>query len=261
MIQRTFTSNGGEVVLGLHQAELYYEVIGKKGAPCIVLLPGGLATVSDFNTFTPYLSLHYQLIGIDFRGQGRSSLGTIDRLTYPLLMDDVERILVKLGIEHAGFIGFSDGGTVGYHLGNSQKIKMDWLISIGGTWCYQDTQGTDHLTPAQCQALFPAFYNLYQDVNPDQNFMLVAQLVVAMWRDGSNENLPLDLAKQLKCPVLIVCGEKDTALLPESALKLAQQITNSSLFIVPFIGHDAFNVPNNLFVEGMLHFLTRVRST
>ncbi|KZE73357.1 alpha/beta hydrolase [Myroides marinus] len=258
MSYKNFTHTTGELLIVSHQAEIYYEIIGKKGAPYIVMLHGGFGSVNDFEGFTSILCENYQLVGIDFRGQGRSSLGNVTQLNYPMYMRDVENVLVKLGIDHAGFIGFSDGATTGYHLANSKVVKMDWLISIGGTWCYNDTLNTDNLTPIQCQSLYPELYRMYMRVNPNKDFDTIAGLLVSMWRDGSIENLPLDMVDKIDCPVFVVCGENDPAFLPESALILSRRIQDSNLFIVPFIGHDAFNAPKNLFLQGILSFLERV---
>lgn len=258
IVRNTFTHKDGEFLPIQNGGEIYYEIIGKAGAPYIIMLHGGFGSAADFNSFTSLLCNDYQLVGIDFRGQGRSSLGNVNRLTYPLYGEDVESVLSKLGIDHAGIIGFSDGATTGYHLAKSKNFKMDWLISIGGTWCYEDTLNTDNLTPTQCKDLYPELYEMYNSINPDEDFDTIARLLVSMWRDSSAENLPPDMIDRIMCPVFVVCGESDTALLPQSALRLSQRIQNSNLFIVPFVGHDAFNAPNYLFEQGLRSFLEKV---
>ena len=57
------------------------------------------------------LSNDFQVIAFDIRGHGRSSCSK-QPLTYPLIAEDIERLLDHLNIPKAFICGYSTGGTI-----------------------------------------------------------------------------------------------------------------------------------------------------
>ena len=89
-----FNHNSG-AYLELDEAKIYYEVTGKEDSPTLLLLHGGFGNLEDFNTILSDLNKEFRVIGVDSRGQGKSTLGSKE-LTYAQLQKDAEQILEHL---------------------------------------------------------------------------------------------------------------------------------------------------------------------
>src|SRR5690348_12682836 len=87
--------------LSVEGADIYYEQTGNKNGKAFILLHGGFGNITDFNTILPTIDPSLRVIGIDSRGQGKSTLGNVE-LSYKRLQHDVEAILEYLGIGEAG---------------------------------------------------------------------------------------------------------------------------------------------------------------
>ncbi len=138
---------------------MYWEECGSPaGVPVLFLHggPGGGASPRARQFFDPW---HYRIVIFDQRGAGRSTpLGETRRNTTPLLIDDIERLREKLGIDRWLVFGGSWGSTLalaygiahpdrclgfvlrGIFLGLADEI--DWFIS-----------GVRHVFPEALRAL------------------------------------------------------------------------------------------------------------
>lgn len=92
---------------------MYWEQSGNpRGVPVVFLHggPGAGATPSHRRFFDPY---HYRIVVFDQRGAGRSTPhGETAANTTPILVDDIERLRVHLGIERWHVFGGSWGSTL-----------------------------------------------------------------------------------------------------------------------------------------------------
>ena len=92
----TFDHHSG-IHLDIDGARIYHEVTGNKNSPALLVLHGGFGNIEDFNPILPELDKEFRIVGIDSRGQGKSTLGP-SGLTYERIQQDVERILEHLHI-------------------------------------------------------------------------------------------------------------------------------------------------------------------
>ena len=102
---RNFDHNSGEY-LDIDGARIYYEVAGNGNSPALLVLHGGFGNIEDLNTVLSNIDKEFKVIGIDSRGQGKSTLGS-KALTYEQIQKDVERVLKHLNIDTVSIIGFS----------------------------------------------------------------------------------------------------------------------------------------------------------
>ncbi len=123
--------------ISIDEAKIYFETIGDKKNPILLMLHGGFGTIEELNSIVSYLANEFYIIGIDSRGHGKSTLGN-KKLTYQQIQFDVESVLKALSIDTVNIIGFSDGGVVGYRIALSYSIKVDKLITMGASWKEQD---------------------------------------------------------------------------------------------------------------------------
>ena len=115
----------------INGVRIYYERYGR-GAP-ILLLHGGSSHIAGQGPLIALLKPHYEVIAVDTRGHGRSTLG--DRpMTYPLLADDMARLLEQLGVGPVTIVGHSDGGIIGYILAVKHPAKVRALVANGANF-------------------------------------------------------------------------------------------------------------------------------
>lgn len=119
-------------VVKVGNANIEYFSRGKGEA--IVLLPGGTQTVGYLDTLADALAKSgYRVIGINFRGSGRST-GSADGVTLQTLADDVAGVLDNLKIAPAHIAGNDFGNRVARMLAAShpQSVRSVILLAAGG---------------------------------------------------------------------------------------------------------------------------------
>lgn len=109
-------------------ARIHYEVRGQ-GAP-VVLLHGGLGNGNHWAFQVPALARAHQIIVIDSRGHGRSTLGS-HGLHYAEMATDVIAVLDALKVERASVVGWSDGAIIGIELAVHHGARIDRVFAFG----------------------------------------------------------------------------------------------------------------------------------
>jgi pimeloyl-ACP methyl ester carboxylesterase len=236
--------------LEIEGAKIYYEQIENKGKPVLLFLHGGFGDIESFNTIIPLFCDDFHIIGIDSRGQGKSTLGA-DKLTYERLQLDVERVLNHLQINHLHIIGFSDGGIVGYRLARAGNISIDKLVTIGATWSLDDIKLAKELfseiTAAACKEIFAKTFVKYEKNNPAPDFDKLATLLLEMWVDETASGYPYEGMETVTVPTLIVRGNEDAIFTLDSGVALSKKIKNALFFNIPFAPHNVFSAQPEIF--------------
>nr|WP_263327466.1 alpha/beta hydrolase [Neobacillus sp. Marseille-Q6967] len=96
-------------MLEVDGVRLYYTVKGE-GIPIIFIHPP-LLTSENFSYQLEGLAQTFKIITFDIRGHGRSQYSN-KPLTYPLIVEDMKRILDHLEIDKAYICGYSTGGSI-----------------------------------------------------------------------------------------------------------------------------------------------------
>jgi pimeloyl-ACP methyl ester carboxylesterase len=86
--------------------DLYHRRLGA-GRP-VVILHGLLGSSDNWGTVGRDLSSSYDVLLVDQRDHGRSP--HTDRITYPLMADDVHALITRLGLKDLVMVGHSMGG-------------------------------------------------------------------------------------------------------------------------------------------------------
>ncbi len=119
--------------LTLDGAQLYCETFGPADAPVLLMLHGGLGSLTELNPIAARLAGRLRLVGVDLRGHGRSALGN-PPLTYARHEADVRAVLDALGVARCAVFGFSDGGIVAYRLAAAAPERITRLATLGAQW-------------------------------------------------------------------------------------------------------------------------------
>ena len=244
--------------LTIDDAEIYYEITGNEDKPVLLLLHGGFGTMEEFNAILPYLDREYKIIGIDSRGQGKSTLGS-SQLTYRQIQNDVERVLEHLNIQTLSIIGFSDGGIVAYRLASQSSLNINKLVTIGADWNNRNLEFVKdiflEITAESWRKKFPETYEAYQRLNPEPDFKRLTQSIVHMWLDNGESGYPNGSVKDISCPLLIVRGDDDHLVSARSLTELSELVEHSTLLNIPFAGHVVFNDQPEIFMMSLNKFL------
>lgn len=256
-----FTHCSGQY-LQIGDARLYFEVVGDPAGKPLVLLHGGLGTLTDFNAILDKLPKQFHFIGIDFRGHGKSTLGSAP-LTYRQYQEDVERILDHLGVRSCALLGFSDGGIVAYRIAAKTPAKIEALVTIGAEWKLEADgpvfEMLDGLTADMWIEMFPDSVEYYKAVNPAPDFDALVKAVAALWTDQTTTGYPDAEIVGITAPSLIVRGDGDHLFSLNEAVELCERIEGASFFNVPFAGHEVHKDAPELFLAVVNSFLLQPR--
>lgn len=248
--------------LRVGDASLYFEVAGNPAGKPLVLLHGGLGSMADFQPILDRLPAEFRLIGIDFRGHGKSTLGSAP-LTYQQYQADVVCVLDHLGVQSCSLLGFSDGGIVAYRLAAQMPARVAALATVGAQWrlevgspVFEMLSG---LTAEMWAEMFPESVDYYRSVNPAPDFDTLVQAVVGLWTDLGDTGYPNDSVAGITAPMLIVRGDNDPLLSLREAVELQEKVATAHFANVPFAGHEVHKDAPALYAAMLNDFLQHPR--
>ena len=198
---------------------MYYEIYGD-GKP-LIFLHGNGGSIRSAGAKIEYFKKYFKVIAIDSRAHGKSIDTATKQLTYVQMANDIAVLLDSLHIDSAFVQGQSDGGIVGLLLAINYPGKVAKLATYGA-----------NIFPGK-KAVVDEIDDLVMDTlkttaNP-RTKMLYSLLA---YQPNITEN---DLQK-IKCPVLIMSGDRDVIRL-EHSIKIFNNIPNANLFVMPGATH------------------------
>ena len=236
-------------------ASIWYASYGS-GSP-VILLHGGLGNSGNWGYQIPALMENgYCPIVIDSRGHGRSTRNE-QPYSYELMASDVLKVMDKLKIENAAFIGWSDGACIALILGDKHPERVAGVFYFA---CNMDPRGAKEFvfTPVIGRCLNRHKKDYAQlSTTPDQ-FDKFSEAVGQMQSTQPNYSAE-DLGK-IDVPVTIVHSEHDEFIKREHAEYLAQSIQNAEFIFLPDVSHFAPLQRPAHFNEVMLGFLGKIGS-
>jgi pimeloyl-ACP methyl ester carboxylesterase len=118
---------------------MFYREAGDPAAPTLVLLGGFPASSHQFRNLIPALADRFHVLAPDYPGFGNTDMP--DPASFPYTFDRlsevVEKLLVKIGVTHAGFFMQDYGGPVGFRILGRRPEWMEWLI-LQNTNAYEE---------------------------------------------------------------------------------------------------------------------------
>lgn len=219
-----------------NDAKIYYEVYGK-GEP-IVLLHGGLfGSTIEMAGFIDILQEKYQVIAISTRGHGKSEIGIVP-LTLDQRANDVMAVINVVTKDSVMVIGFSDGAYTAYKLGSRYPDKIKKIVSIGAGELYPGLREFN-FTFQQAFGMDTVYWKQQLKLMPEPN------RIEEVFKQVSNCYNKLTVGKDLlgiiKCPVLVMAGDRDQGNSVEHVVSAARLIPNSQISIIPNGTHPVFN--------------------
>lgn len=105
---------------------LHYKEIGE-GKP-LVILHGLFGTSDNWQTHAKKLGEYYRVILVDQRNHGHSPWS--EDFTYEHLAEDLERLIVHLGIDQFTLIGHSMGGKTAMYYSQKYPTRLEKMVIV-----------------------------------------------------------------------------------------------------------------------------------
>ena len=105
---------------------LHYKEIGE-GKP-LVILHGLFGTSDNWQTHAKKLGEYYRVILVDQRNHGHSPWS--EDFTYEHLADDLERLILHLGIDQFTLIGHSMGGKTAMYYSQKYPTRLEKMVIV-----------------------------------------------------------------------------------------------------------------------------------
>jgi pimeloyl-ACP methyl ester carboxylesterase len=214
--------------------KMYYAIFNKEGEEPVILLHGGLVSSDEWGFEVPLLLKTHEVIVVDSRGHGRSSMSD-QPLGYDLMAADVFQLMNYLKIKKASIIGWSDGGIIGliFAIKNPERVSKLFTFGTNFNRSGYKTAPVDSILAARFMARAEGNYRKLSPT-PD-NFAGLRKALGKMYSTEPNLN-PTDI-KAIKAPTVIACGQYDQFIKLEHFQELASLIPNAKLLVLPNVSH------------------------
>jgi pimeloyl-ACP methyl ester carboxylesterase len=146
-----------------------------------------------------------------------------------MMADDFSTLLDSMHIKKTYVIGWSDGGINALLIAMRHPDKVIKLASTGANLWPDST------------ALIPSLWKeMQKNYNTSKNKSRTTEKEKNDWKifllDWFQPNIPLTALKAIKCPSLIICGDRD--LIPvEHTVLIYKNIPDAYLWVLPNSGH------------------------
>jgi len=226
--------------------KMYCEVYGE-GKP-LLMIHGNGGSMAAFSKNVPYFSKRYKVILVDSRAHGKST-DPSDSLSFEQMADDFSALLDNMHIDKSYVIGWSDGGINALLLAMRHPGKVIKLASTGANLWPDST------------ALIPSLWkDMVKEYNTKKNQVRTTAKEKNDWKifmlDYDQPNIPLSALKAIKCPSLIICGDRDLIPVEHTAL-IYENIPKAWLWVVPNSGHPTLIEHTDDFNNKVNEFFTQ----
>jgi pimeloyl-ACP methyl ester carboxylesterase len=238
---------------------LNVEQHGPESGPVVVLLHHGLGSVRAWKGQVPVLTdAGYRVILYDRWGYGGSDdRPGLDLPTFATDVEDLYEILEQLGINRAALVGHSDGGTTALYFAVQHPSRVGCIATVAAHIYVEPMMEPGILAIKQSFITDERFRKGMKYTHGEKY-----EAVFNNWFDGWHrmESLTWDMRpvlRQIRCPVLVVQGEKDEYATPQHAKDIADGIGEADLWLVPGAGHMLPQENTGIFNPRLMRFLEK----
>jgi pimeloyl-ACP methyl ester carboxylesterase len=263
--------------------DVHYKIYGE-GEPVFILLHGFGASLFSWREVTGPLAQFGTVIAYD-----RPAFGLTERPMEwegesPYSQDSQVKLVIglmdALGIEKATLVGNSAGGTISmltalkYPERVTRLILVDPAVYAGGgapAWVRPllGTPQFDHLGPlfarqlqAQGTEFLKTAWHDPSKITPEifegyQEPLQVENWDKALWEltVSSSESRLVERLPEFNLPILVITGDDDRIVPTEQSLRLAEEIPNAELAVIPQCGHVPHEECPAVFMQAVTEFL------
>lgn len=254
--------------------KIYYELYGK--GETVVFLNGILANTLNWMYQVPFFSKRFQVLLLDFRGQGKSEKPT---MKYPMEThaDDLKALMDHLNMKKVHLVGISYGGEVALIFAIKYPERLRSLVvacAVSHISPVVKAMAERWLIAARLRSGKYLFETVYPDVFSDEFIEKKWEFIssTAPFYDTSVDiDAFIELLKgfmqlkvtpklsKIKTPTLIIAAEKDKLKPLKYSQIIHENITGSEFVIIKKSGHtviwekpEEFNTIVSEFIKNLL---------
>ena len=218
-------------------ARLYYEVYGK-GKPIVLLHGGVYGYIDEFASFIDKLSPDYQVICIATRGHGKSELGKIS-CSYQQRAEDAYKVIKHITNDSVMVLGFSDGAYSAFKLAAIHPELVRKLITIGGgDYPKEGRTQKFNYNPEELLKNYPDLFKGRVALMPEPDRW--HESLTNANRMYNEDFVSTETFSKIKCPVLVMGGDRDEYTQVEAMVKCARTLKDAGRSIIPGCSHVVF---------------------
>lgn len=216
-------------------AKIYYEVYGN-GQPILIMHGGLFGSTVEMADFIDKLKDNYQVIAISLRGHGKSELGS-EPVSLEQRANDAMTVVNAVTKDSIIVLGFSDGGFSAYKLAVMYPERVKKMIVIGAG---ELSPGLVEFkfTGKQAMTFDKVFFEQQLTLMPEPNRL--EDLFAGVNACYSKLTIGKELLGSIKCPVLVMAGDKDNGNPVERVVSAARFIPKHQISIIPNTTHECF---------------------
>ncbi len=232
--------------------KIYYELLGK--GEIVVFLNGILANTQSWMNQAPFFSKKFQVLLLDFRGQGNSEKPAT-KYTMETHADDIKAVMDQLGIAKVHMVGISFGAEVAMVFATKYPEMLKSLViacavshidpivkALAGRW----------LIAARLRSGRYLFEAVYPDVFSDEfiekkwdficstaplyDTSVDIDAFIELLKGFMQLNVTLELSK-IKTPTLVIAAENDKIKPLKYSKIIHEKIAKSEFVMIKDSGH------------------------
>jgi 3-oxoadipate enol-lactonase len=253
--------------------ETYYELHGKDGAPWLVFSHSLACNVRMWDGQVEAFKDRFRILLYDTRGHGQSAAPK-GPYTLEQLADDLAALLKALQVRKPHYVGLSMGGMIGQTAALRYPDLFATLTLADTTSRYPveaQPLWEGRIRTAEAQGLQPLvqptlerwFTEGFRKRAPDVVAGIgkaIAATPVAGYVGCSHAIPKINLTARLneiRCPVLVLCGDKDPGTPPDMSREIHAAAPGSKLVMIPDAAHLANVEQPEHFNRALEDFLTK----
>lgn len=280
-----YSGPAGAFVAGPAGQRIHYRDQGKRGDRAIILIHGANASLHTWEPLVKRLGETYRVVTLDLPGHGLT--GAIPDTDYSAqgMMDAVDVVAAKLGLDHFILGGNSMGGWVAWRYALAQPARVDALLLIDaagmplrpgekrpesnvgfrvleypfGRWLA--TRVTPRMLVEQSLRGSVEKQEIVDDAMIDRYWELLRfpgnRAATVLRARMDREPAVAARVGEIKAPTLILFGDKDRLINPSAAKTFNERIAGSEVVILPGIGHLPMEEAPDATANAIADFLTR----
>lgn len=202
----------------------------------------------------------YRYIIPDLRGHGLSK-NPSDVFRHRDSALDMFGLMDALGIDHFKAIGTSSGGMTLFHMATMDTTRIESMILLGATTHFP-TECRNIGTNATYETIGDGWRQAlrYHQPGGEEQEREVLRLFREINSTYEDMNFTSPYLTTIKCPTLIIHGDKDPFFPIDIPMNAYESIPNSYLWIIPNGGHLPFvhnkegSIWSNIFIRVMTDF-------
>jgi 3-oxoadipate enol-lactonase len=233
--------------------ETYYEIHGKEGAPWLAFSHSLACNVRMWDGQIAALKDRFRILAYDTRGHGQSA-APAGAYTLEALADDLRALLSHLDVQRLHFVGLSMGGMIGQTFGLKYPGLFSSLTLADTTSRYPaeaapqwqqrirtaESEGMQPLVQPTLERWFTESFRKNHAGEVRKIATVIESTPVAGYAGCCHAIPKINVTarlQEIKCPVLVLCGDKDPGTPPAMAREIHENAPGSKLVMIPDAAH------------------------